>query len=61
MEKEFKEQLKVYKSQIATLTKVNNSLRNDYLALEKKALSFKEQSEKKIKQLENDINKDIGK
>lgn len=61
MEKEFKEQLKVYKSQIATLTKVNNSLRNDYLALEKKALSFKEQSEKKIKQLENDINKDITK
>jgi len=56
MEKEFKEQLKAHKSQIDTLTRVNNALRNDYLSLEKKALSFKEQSEKKIKQLENNIN-----
>lgn len=36
MEKEFKDQLKSYKSQIDTLNKVNNSLRNDYLVLEKK-------------------------
>lgn len=61
MEKEFKEQLKAYKSQIDTLTKANNALRNDYITLEKKAISFKEQSEKKIKQLENDMNKDTGK
>ncbi len=61
MEKEFKDQLKSYKSQIDTLNKVNNSLRKDYLVLEKKTFSLKEESEKRMVQLENEKNQEIEK
>lgn len=61
MEKEFKDQLKSYKAQIDTLKNVNNSLRNDLPCSGKKAFSLKEESEKRIVQLENEKNQEIEK
>ncbi len=51
MEKEFKDQLKTLKSQIANLKKANKSLNNDYVKLEKRAISFKDNYEMKINEL----------
>jgi chromosome segregation ATPase len=61
MEKEFKDQLKTLKSQIANLKKANKSLNNDYLKLEKRAISFKDNYEIKINELIQERNQESEK
>ena len=61
MEKEFNNQIKSQKSQIMNLRKANNSLSKDYLALEKRSISFKENLEAKIVILEREKKDEIEK
>ncbi|MDZ4171321.1 MAG: response regulator [Methanobacteriaceae archaeon] len=61
MEKEFKDQLKTLKSQISNLKKANKSLNNDYIKLEKRAISFKDNYEMKINELIQERNQESEK
>lgn len=61
MEKEFNSQIKSQKSQIMNLRKANNSLSKDYMALEKRSISFKENLEENISVLEKEKKQEIEK